>query len=68
MSVNVINTCDIDREVFGVPWGINGPVPGTIADYSHITGCERQLIIDTIIVNQEKYCFFKIKTLLMGTL
>lgn len=27
VSVDVINTGDIDREVFGVPWGINGPVP-----------------------------------------
>lgn len=61
MSVNVINTGDIEREVFGVPWGINGPVPWTIADYSHITGCERQLTIDSIIVNQEKYCFLKLK-------
>lgn len=45
VSVDVINTGDIDREVFGVPWGINGAVPGTIADYSHITGCQRQLTI-----------------------
>lgn len=42
VSVNIINTGDIDREVSGVPWGLDGPVPGTIADYSHITGCERQ--------------------------
>lgn len=41
MFVDVINIGDIDREVFGVFWGINGFIFGIIVDYFYIIGCER---------------------------
>lgn len=55
VSVNIINTGNIEREVSGVPWRLDCPIPGTIADNSYITGCERQDTHKSYVI--KIYCF-----------